>query len=103
MGNDSIIHGTCGAFCKMCIRDRYLFVPDFDETVASLMEITDEKGDPVAELHWFYGFDLDCDDNTQILVQNQIESGLGQLEVSDQAELTVGCEGVAKDVYKRQG
>lgn len=75
----------------------YLFVPDFDETVASLMEITDEKGDPVAELHWFYGFDLDCDDDTQILVQNQIESGLGQLEVSDQAELTVGCEGVAKE------
>ncbi len=53
----------------------YLFLPDFNAVVGELLTIwPNTSTDPL--LHWFYGFDLSCDDETQIQIQKQIREQL---------------------------
>lgn len=77
----------------------YIFVPDFEQTVAPLMGIQ-ENGMDVVNLNWYYGFDLSCDEETQIQMQSQLETGLKELGLSyddEDTSFATLCEGVAKE------
>ncbi len=76
----------------------YIFVPDFEQYLAPLMDATDDNGNPAIELHWFYGFDLECDDEIQIQIYQQIQNGLGQLSFSSEDDsFVIQCESVANE------
>lgn len=85
-----------GINTELLLPAMYIFVPDVQDALGTTAELTDSKGRPVWEYHWFYGFDLDCSDEAQIQIQNRIQEGLNQLLVSDE-ELVVSCEGVARE------
>ena len=53
----------------------YLFLPDFNAVVGELLKIWPNTNTDWL-LHWFYGFDLSCDDETQIQIQKQIREQL---------------------------
>ena len=76
----------------------YIFVPDLEQYLAPLMDATDDNGNPAIELHWFYGFDLECDDEIQIQIYRQIQNGLGQLSFSSEDDsFVIQCESVANE------
>ena len=76
----------------------YIFVPDFEQYLAPLMDATDDNGNPAIELHWFYGFDLECDDEIQIQIYRQIQNGLGQLSFSSEDDsFIIQCESVVNE------
>ena len=76
----------------------YIFVPDLEQYLAPLMDATDDNGNPAIELHWFYGFDLECDDEIQIQIYRQIQNGLGQLSFSSEDDsFIIQCESVVNE------
>ena len=75
----------------------YLFVPDFTETAAPLLEEAYSGEGGSVNLHWYYGFDLNCDDNVQISILDQIQDGLNGTDFSDREFFSTLCEGVAKE------
>lgn len=85
-----------GVNTELLLPAMYIFVPDVQEVLAMTSGLTDGKGQSVWGYHWFYGFDLDCSDEVQIRIQNQLQEGLNQL-LADDEELAVSCEGVAKE------
>ena len=74
----------------------YLFVPNFDEVTAPLLELTDTRARSIVNLHWFYGFDLNCDDETQIGIQEQLSEGLKRFS-NDEGIFSTLLEGIAKE------
>ena len=80
------------------IPSMYLFVPDFEKTVYPLLDNIDIKGQNIVSMHWFYGFDLDCDNDTQIKIQDELENRLQKIETTDNQEIfSILVEGVAKE------
>lgn len=57
----------------------YLFLPNFNEVVAPLLKMENSQGN-VVNLRWVYGFDLSCDDETQIQIHKQLLDSLAQME-----------------------
>ena len=57
----------------------YLFLPNFNEVVAPLLKMENSQGN-VVNLRWVYGFDLSCDDETQIQIHKQLFDSLAQME-----------------------
>lgn len=87
-----------GIDAMQVIPSMYIIVPDFDETLEPMMELTNEKGNRLVELHWFYGFDLGGSDEEKIQIQNFMEKRLRELKIADDAEsFSVSCEGIAKE------
>lgn len=61
----------------------YLFVPDFEQVVTPLLDIMyDNTG--IVSLHWYYGFDMPCDDDTQMAVQEQIDEYMDEVEATEE-------------------
>lgn len=86
----------------------YIFVPDLETVIAPFTGVTTDTGNPLLGIHWIYGFDLDCEDEVQMQIQEQIDKGLQEMGVSSwsMAEeissgtapgMTVSCEGVASE------
>ena len=78
----------------------YLFVEDFPETVASLSQLAEGSFYENTNLHWYYGFDLDCSGETQIQIQNELEAAVQAMESSGgegTQHFSVSCQGVAKE------
>lgn len=78
----------------------YLFVPDFAQVVKPLETVGLEDGQTsLLNLHWYYGFDLLCDDQTQSDIQDQIQERIQQIQQPDQETDTfyVIIEGAAKE------
>ncbi len=76
----------------------YLFVPDIETVIQPLKEYTWEGSDEsIVSLHWYYGFDLPCEDAMQIDIQNQISQGIDEMKSSmgENAFFHVSLEGVA--------
>ena len=71
-----------GVDAMQIVPSMYLFVPNFNETVAPLTGYVDPRGEPLVSMHWYYGFDLDCNDETQIRVQDALQGGLQKLELT---------------------
>lgn len=88
-----------GVDAMQFIPSMYLFVPDFAEVISPLKELVTDRGNPILGLHWLYGFDLDCKDEVQIRVQEELSNTLSQMQRSaeDSAGLSFSCEGVAKE------
>lgn len=75
----------------------YLFVPDMSKIIEPLQGRTfGDEGQSLVSLHWYYAFDLPCDDDTQIEIQNLITGQLSGLE-EEFSYFHVLLEGVAKE------
>ena len=61
----------------------YLFVPDYEEFLIPLLQLTDSYGNSRFSLFWHYGFDMDCDDETQIMVDAEIQEKISELPPND--------------------
>ena len=58
----------------------WVIVPDMDVLNNIYQLQLEQYGDQASDLTYYYGFDIDCDDNTQIAVYNELQernSGLG--------------------------
>ncbi len=84
-------------FPSMCI-----FVSGFDEKAESLKEFKNNKGNPLIQFSWFYAFDVDLDDDTQITLEKTLSNEL--LAIQRQAISETGdenyyivCEGVSAE------
>ena len=87
-----------GVDAMQIVPSMYLFVPDFDKVVTPLMQYTDSREQEVVNLHWIYGFDLNCDNNTQIQIQERLEQQLQEAKLGEEDEyFSILCEGLAKE------
>lgn len=87
-----------GVDAMQIVPSLYLFVPNFEEYVNPLLSWSDFNGDRLVQLHWYYGFDLSCDAETQIEIQAQLEEALKPLAPEEDGSLRhILCEGVAKE------
>lgn len=59
----------------------YLFVPDFSSVMDRLGEMS-EGSEQFISPHWFYGFDLNCDDETQKSIAQDLQQELRDMEIS---------------------
>lgn len=78
----------------------YLFVTDIDSVVQPLEGYTMGNTDnDLVSFHWYYGFDLPCDDDTQIKIQQQISNQVSALKAGLDSDeyFQVFIEGVAKE------
>lgn len=78
----------------------YLFVPDIDPIIEPLKDYTlGFSDDSLVSLDWYYGFDLPCDDDTQIKIQEQLFEKIqpSSDESNENYYLDVALEGVAKE------
>ncbi len=85
-----------GVDAMQIIPSMYLFVPNFQETVEGVQAQLGEQG--ASSLHWYYGFDLNCDDDTQIQIGQQLSTALRDMEGADETDgyFHVLMEGVAQ-------
>lgn len=88
-----------GVDAMQIIPSMYLFVPDLAEVISPLEELVTDRGTPVLGLHWIYGFDLDCKDEVQIQIQDQLHTALSQMleSAENSMGLAFSCEGAAKE------
>lgn len=84
-------------FPSMCI-----FVSDFNEKIEPIKEYKNNKGEPIIQFSWFYAFDLDLDDETQIELEKTLSNEM--LAIQKQAVSETGnedfyivCEGVSAE------
>lgn len=86
-----------GVDAMQIIPSMYLFVPNFQETVEQLQAQLGDQG--ASSLHWYYGFDLSCDDDTQIQIGQQLSDALREMEAADTSEgyFHVLMEGAAQE------
>lgn len=76
----------------------YIFVPDLAECIEPLLPLVDDRGNHLVTLHWFYGFDLDCHDDLQIKINEEIRELLRQPAISDKnVNFSAICESSAKE------
>lgn len=84
-------------FPSMCI-----FVSDFSEKIEPLAQYKNNKGQQIMQYSWFYAFDLDLDDDTQITLEKTLSNELLAMqrqainETGDK-ELYIVCEGAAAE------
>lgn len=77
----------------------YIFVEDLDGVIEPIARTANYNGDSIVEVHWFYGYDLACGDETQIEVLEQLKGSLQEFFQKTDAEESphIVCEGVAKE------
>lgn len=80
----------------------YLFVPDLETAAESLKDYTlGDENQSLASFHWYYGFDLPCEDENQILIQNQIQEQMDRIKARSEKDslflFHVRLEGAAKE------
>lgn len=86
-----------GVDAMQIIPSMYLFVPNFQETVEGVQAQLGEQS--ASSLHWYYGFDLNCDDDTQIQIGQQLSTALRDMESADETDgyFHVLMEGAAQE------
>ena len=78
----------------------YLFVPDVGAVIEPLTDLTwGNNNSPLVSLHWYYGFDLSCKDETQIRIQDQISDRIDEMKsgMDESSYFHSTIEGVAKE------
>ena len=82
----------------------YIFVPNFEEVATPLMEKWNHNMN-VVDLNWVYAFDLDCDDDTQIRIHEQLLERLAAMEneLGEDAYFHILIESVAMERYDFYG
>lgn len=86
-----------GVDAMQIIPSIYLFVPDFDNVIEPLLTISDPRGKSLVGMHWYYGFDLSCDVETQIAIQENLLENLQQSKVLEGGGASISCKGVAQE------
>lgn len=73
----------------------FIFVSDYQEVARQMLQYKDEEGKTLNRLQWFYGFDLDCNEELQIEICDQLTNQI-QEEVSKEGSLwkEFGCDSV---------
>lgn len=61
----------------------YLFVPDFANVMEQLGEVSKDREVFSISPHWFYGFDLNCDDETQKSIAQDLQKELRDMEIAE--------------------
>ena len=84
-------------FPSMCI-----FVSDFNEKIEPIKAYKNNKGDPIIQYSWFYAFDLDLDDETQIKLEKTLSDEMLTIQkqvVSETGDedFYIACEGVSAE------
>lgn len=84
-------------FPSMCI-----FVSDFNEKIEPIKAYKNNKGDPIIQFSWFYAFDLDLDDETQIELQKTLKNEMLVIQKQTVSEtgdedFYIACEGVSAE------
>lgn len=76
----------------------FLFVSDFDSMAEMLTSLPGANGADLAELQWFYGFDLSCDSQEQIEIYQSVKNVMQQSGYPDSQTLSyVRCDSAAQD------
>ena len=78
----------------------YLFVSDFDGVAAQLLQTSQNTEGMSVALHWYYGFDLSCDDSTQRLLMEQLLKEIDLPEgISPEGSdmFRISCDSVAEE------
>lgn len=61
-----------------------LVVPDFEELLAPLSTLTNARGDQLLDVKWFYGVNMNAEDDAQIAIWKELYGRLGErLDASD--------------------
>ncbi len=68
-----------GVDAMQVIPSLYIFVPDFQKIVDPLLGM-ENLTSGIVSLHWFYGFDLNCEDEKQIEIMDELGSRIDLLE-----------------------
>lgn len=84
-------------FPSMCI-----FVSDFNEKIEPIKAYKNNKGDPIIQYSWFYAFDLDLDDETQIKLEKTLSNEMLAIQkqvISETGDkdFYIACEGVSAE------
>lgn len=84
-------------FPSMCI-----FVSDFNEKIEPIKEYKNNKGEPIIQFSWFYAFDLDLNDETQIELEKTLSNKMLAIQkqvVSETGneDFYIVCEGVSAE------
>lgn len=78
----------------------YLFVPNLEDVLEPLNSFfTGNDESNLVSLHWYYGFDLPCEEKVQIKIQDQITEKIDELKtgMDETSYFFVNLEGVAKE------
>ena len=76
----------------------FIIVPDLKTAVEPIMGLADYIGNPLIQLGWYYGFDMESDDATQLQVLNLLHENCRTLSILRQDELySYSCEAAARD------
>lgn len=83
-----------GVDAMQVIASLYIIVPDFDAAVTAFSE----QQTP-AELNYIYAFDLSCSDDTQIVLQQEMDAALSEIETQagEGSGFNLLLEGVASE------
>lgn len=74
----------------------YIITNDFDSMIASVENLADFQGDRAIHFRQFYGYDLKCEDETQISIYNTLSDSL-ENTFSDDESMTLSCSSVADE------
>ncbi len=86
-----------GVDAMQMIPSIYIFVPDFETVAAPLLGEKNITTGTVS-LHWFYGFDLSCEEEEQIAIAEELRNYLRQMELENGADwLSASLESVAEN------
>lgn len=72
---------SMGADVMVAIPSVYLFVPDWEQTLKAMENIVYGDGEAAVSTVWYYGFDLDCDEEKQIAFGDELQEELKQADV----------------------
>ena len=88
-----------GVDAMQIVPSLYIFVPAFEQSVEPLKVLSDSYEQDFLDYHWIYGYDLDCDDDTQIQVQKSFEKLIAQwgADQKENSNLQILWEGVATE------
>ena len=79
----------------------YLFVPDFEAVVTPLGKYTlGDDGQQLISLHWYYAFDLICDNEAQIGIQEDLRNQISVMEeqlTEENSSFHAITEGIASE------
>ncbi len=86
-----------GVDAMQMIPSIYIFVPDFETVAAPLLGEKNITTGTVS-LHWFYGFDLSCEEEEQIAIAEDLRNYLRQMELENGADwLSASLESVEEN------
>ncbi len=76
----------------------FIFVPDFEAYISPYLALKDGGGRSIVNLQWYYGFDLDCEDEMQIDIMGQIRLGLKEISANAENDYDyTSCSSVAAE------